>query len=150
MDVFELLAKDHRKVEDLLERLSGVAPDRADEREQLFAQLKTELEIHSTVEEEVFYPALEAREATRDEAEEAEEAHAEVRELLAELDAMPKDDPEWAERLGELKLEVLQHVRDEENEIFADARAALTNEQIEDLGRRVTARKQQLEAADGS
>ena len=56
MDPFELLKTDHRNVEQLFSELES-----ADGKKKLtvFKQIKTELELHTHIEEKIFYPALE-------------------------------------------------------------------------------------------
>ena len=56
MDPFQLLKKDHKKVSDLLKRLDKTEESDASKREELFAQVKNELEIHTQIEEKIFYP----------------------------------------------------------------------------------------------
>jgi len=56
MDAFELLKSDHEKVAGLLEKIEGTTERALKTREELFTQLKTELDIHAEVEEQIFYP----------------------------------------------------------------------------------------------
>ena len=55
-DGLQLLAADHRKVEDLFasfEKASGTAA-----KEKLVRQICTELKVHAQIEEEIYYPAI--------------------------------------------------------------------------------------------
>jgi len=53
-DAIALLKADHRKVEDLFEKFEKA---RSDRKEALAKQICTELSVHATIEEEIFYPA---------------------------------------------------------------------------------------------
>ncbi|MBX3300617.1 MAG: hemerythrin domain-containing protein [Nitrospira sp.] len=54
-DAIQILQEDHRKVEKLFDRFLEADGKR---RQQIAQQIFQELEVHSTLEEEIFYPAL--------------------------------------------------------------------------------------------
>ncbi|MCA1564488.1 MAG: hemerythrin domain-containing protein [Acidobacteria bacterium] len=149
MDAFELLKNDHAKVSSLFDRIEP-ATDAAT-RQQLFAQLKQELDIHAHIEETILYPALKAAAETRDITEEAYEEHQEVKDLLNELEATPADSEEWSDMIMELRENVEHHVEEEEGEMFTQAREVLSEQQLNEIGARMSAEKQQKQkAATGS
>ena len=86
MDAFALLKADHEKVAGILETIENTTERALKGREELFARLKQELDLHATIEEEIFYPALEDAEETREITLEAYEEHRLVKQLLSELD----------------------------------------------------------------
>ena len=138
MDAFQLLKTDHRKVEELfsqLKRASGKA------KLDVFKQIKTELELHTHIEEKVFYPALEEPEETHDLALEAYEEHAVVKKLLKELSRARTADDEWEAQAKVLQENVEHHVEEEENELFKKADRALSQEDLQDLSERMIAEK---------
>ena len=145
MDAFELLKNDHAKVSALFDKLEPATD--ATTRQQLFAQLKQELDIHTHIEETILYPALKAAPETSDITEEAYEEHQEVKDLLAELEATPADSEEWADLITELRENVEHHVEEEEGEMFTQARTVLDEQQINELGARLAAEKQQQQKA---
>ena len=53
MDAFSLLKADHRKVEQLFAQLESAS---GKQKLQVFQQIKTELELHTHIEEKIFYP----------------------------------------------------------------------------------------------
>lgn len=151
MNAFALLKADHKKVADILEKLDSTTERGVKTREELFAQLKTELDVHARIEETIFYPALEEAKETRDITLEAFEEHRLVKQLLAELDKMSKDQEEWTAKFTVLKENVEHHVEDEEGEMFPKARKVLSEEEAETLGTRLEeAKKEQMKAAAGS
>jgi Hemerythrin HHE cation binding domain len=147
MNAFTLLKEDHKKVAGILEKIDATTERGVKTREELFTQLKTELDIHAEIEETIFYPALEKHEESRHIALEAVEEHRIVKEFLAELDSMAKDDEIWTAKMTVLKENIEHHVEEEEGEMFSNARKALTEEEIESLGTRMEAAKQKQKAA---
>ena len=147
MNAFTLLKEDHKKVAGILEKIDATTERGVKTREELFTQLKNELDIHAEIEETIFYPALEKHEETREITLEGIEEHRIVKELLAELDAMAKDDEIWTAKMTVLKENVEHHVEEEEGEMFPKARKALTEEEIESLGTRLEAAKKKQKAA---
>ena len=145
MDAFELLKNDHAKVSSLFDKIEPATD--ATTRQQLFAQLKQELDIHAHVEETILYPALKAAAETRDITEEAYEEHQEVKDLLAELEATPADSEEWSDMITELRENVEHHVEEEEGEMFMKAREVLSEQQLNEIAARMSAEKQQQQKA---
>ena len=152
MNAFDLLMMDHQKVSGLFDRLEMNDGGVAGSREQLFQQLRNELNVHAHVEETIFYPALKEHAETRDIATHAYSEHNEVKQMLDELQAGlgGNDDGAWGMKLTKLRQSVEHHVREEEGEMFTRARAALDEEQLAQLGRRMTEAKQQQQAVLGT
>lgn len=138
MDAFELLKTDHRKVEDLFSQLESAS---GKQKLQVFQQIKTELELHTHIEEKIFYPALEDPEETHDLTLEAYEEHAVVKNLLKELGRAKTANDEWEAQAKVLQENVEHHVEEEENELFPKAESALGEEEIEALGEQMEAEK---------
>lgn len=150
MDPFELLKKDHKKVSDLLKRLDKTEESDASTREELFAQVKNELETHTQIEETIFYPALEQHQETKDITLEAYEEHNVVKTILQELEDTEKDDETWGAKLTVLKENVEHHVEEEEGEMFSKAKKALDKDEREELGDRINeAKGQSINEAKG-
>ena len=147
MDAFELLKKDHEKVAGIFEKLEPTTERGVKTREELFAQLKQELDVHAKIEEGILYPVLKELKETEEITLEAFEEHHVVKQLLAELEEMPKDDESWGAKLTVLKENVEHHVEEEEGEMFKDARKVLSQEQIDELGARLEAAKQEQKKA---
>jgi iron-sulfur cluster repair protein YtfE (RIC family) len=143
MNAFELLKQDHKKVAGIFEKLEPTTERAEKTREELFTQLKQELTVHTTIEEQIFYPAIKDADETHEITLEAFEEHAVVKQLLSELEADPKDTEEWKAKLTVLKENVEHHVEEEETEMFPKAKKVLSAEQIEELGTRMEAAKQQ-------
>lgn len=146
MDALELLKSDHEKVAGLLSKVENTTERALKTREDLFAQIKSELDLHAQIEEEIFYPAIENAEETREITLEAYEEHRIVKQLLSELEKMPKDDEEWTAKFTVLKESVEHHVEEEEGEMFKKVKQVLNKEEREELGKRLEQAK--LEGKD--
>jgi hemerythrin-like domain-containing protein len=138
MDAFNLLKADHRKVAELFDQLESA---RGANKLSVFRQIKTELELHTHIEEKIFYPALEEPEETHELTLEAYEEHDVVKKLLQELGRARTANEEWEAKAKVLRENVEHHVEEEENELFEKAEAALGEEEIEELGEQMEAEK---------
>ena len=148
MNAFTLLKADHKKVAGILEKIDSTTERGVKTREDLFTQLKTELDVHARIEEEIFYPALEDAKETREITLEAFEEHRLVKQLLSELEKMDKGDEQWTARFTVLKENIEHHVEEEEGEMFPKARKVLNEAEAEELGTRLEeAKNKQLKAA---
>lgn len=147
MNPFTLLKADHEKVAGILESIDETTERAVKGRDELFAQLKQELDLHAKIEEEILYPALEEKDETRDITLEAYEEHTLVKDLLAQLEVEPKNTEEWKAKFTVLKENIEHHVEEEEGEMFKKARTALSAAEIETLGDRLEEAKQQNKAA---
>ena len=150
MNAFTLLKTDHEKVAGILASIEETTERAVKGRDELFGRLKEELDLHAKIEEEIFYPALEEAEETREVTLEAYEEHQLVKQLLTELEAEPKDTEEWTAKFTVLKENIEHHVEEEEGEMFKKARTVLNEEEIETLGNRLQEAKTQNRAAAAS
>jgi hemerythrin-like domain-containing protein len=139
MDAFNLLKADHRKVEELFSQLESAS---GQAKMRVFEQVKMELELHTHIEEKIFYPALEKPKQTHDLTLEAYEEHDVVKKLLGEMSKAKSANEEWQAQAKVLQENVEHHVEEEENELFEKAEAALSEEQIEALGEQMEAEKE--------
>ena len=147
MNAFTLLKADQKKVADLLEQIDSTTERGIKTREDLFKRLKNELDVHTRIEETIFYPALEEEVETRDITLEAFEEHRLVKQLLSELESMDKGDEQWTAKFTVLKENIEHHVEEEEHEMFKKARKVLSEEDLQTLGSRLEKAKQEQRAA---
>ncbi len=150
MNAFTLLKNDHEKVAGIMTQIEETTERALKGREDLFTRLKQELDLHAMIEEEIFYPALEEADETREVTLEAYEEHRLVKQLLAELEVEPKDTEEWTAKFTVLKENIEHHVEEEEGEMFKNAQKILSEEEVEDLGNRLQAAKNENRAAVAS
>jgi hypothetical protein len=145
-DVIALLKEDHANVRELLGKLVEGKSRAQKSRQQLFAKIEMELELHSRVEEEIVYPAfLEIVERSeRHLFFEAKEEHALVRRVMDEMDAGSPEDEEFSARAKVLLDLVEHHAKEEEREMFPLLKAETEPERLREMGAEIETRKQEL------
>jgi hemerythrin superfamily protein len=141
-DVIEELTTDHREVEDLFDRIQA-EPHGSAERRRLADELTVELVRHSVAEEQYLYPAVrEHVEGGNALADKEIEDHAGVERLLKDLEGRDADDERFDRLVAQLRVDVTEHVRDEERRLFPLLAAACPPRVLEELGEKVrTAKK---------
>ena len=144
MDAFELLEKHHREIEKIFAELEPTTERALKTREEGFRRLQKELEIHTQIEETILYPVLRKEKETRDITFEGYEEHDIAKRLLEEMAIMDVTSEVWTAKLKVLQESIEHHVKEEETEMFIDARKALSKEEIQDLGSRMEAKKKEL------
>jgi hemerythrin superfamily protein len=147
-DAVALIKADHRRVEQLFREFEEAGDRAYKTRQQLVERMIRELEVHATIEEETYYPAVEAK-AKKDGKElvaEAVEEHHVVRILLGELAGMSAEDEAFDAKVTVLMENVRHHVEEEEEEMLPQSEEVLGKEELTGLGEEMAARKRQLGA----
>lgn len=146
-DAIALLEEDHERMRGLLAKLTATTERAGKTRRELLEQIEKELVAHTTIEEEIFYPAF--READGKEHarlfHEAREEHRAVEALV--LPDLKDTDPQTTAFSGRAKVVkelVEHHAEEEEEEMFPKARERLSAEQLQELGERMAERKKEL------
>ena len=148
MDALTLLTADHNRVRGLFARFqTAEESENVPEMTQLAAKIIVELEVHTTIEEEIFYPAIKgADEEIKDTVDEGIEEHHVAKVLIEEIKMLTPDDDAWAAKMKVLIESVEHHATEEEEEMFPEVRKNFDKGALEDLGVRLEARKAQLGA----
>jgi hemerythrin-like domain-containing protein len=141
MDAITLLTTDHKKVKRLLGELESTTERGVKTRTELFATIKGELTVHEIIEEEIFYPELKAHPKAKDIVLEGYEEHHVVDEIMSELEDTPVDDETWGAKAKVMKENIEHHIEEEEGEMFKTARSVFDRAELDDLGRRMEARR---------
>jgi hemerythrin superfamily protein len=131
-DAIEMLKADHRRVRALFQRYNET--DDQAMRQGIVAELFVELELHTQLEETVFYPAFadETNQQGQDLVAASLEDHEEIDVLVEELRGLEADQEVFAAKFQELRTKVEQHVQEEESQMFPQAEQVL-EEQLEEL-----------------
>ena len=142
-DALQMLADDHRTVENLFEKFDSARGEAA--QKKIVQQICQELTIHAMVEEQVFYPGI--REAVDDDMmDEAQVEHDSAKALILSLYQGSPSDSYYDAKVSVLKEQVEHHVYEEERQrgsIFAQVRKADID--LDALGADMAALKQQLQ-----
>ena len=121
------------KANELFTTLSETSDGALKTRERLFAELKTELEIHTDLEEKHLFPVLRKHADTKELVAAAIRDNKELRAAVAELDALPKNDETFLAKLVELRKAFRQHSRDEMKGLLPAVQTALSEEQVQGI-----------------
>src|SRR5689334_10192519 len=120
MDAIMLLTADHNRVRGLFTKFRAEpSPDTA-------AKILIELQAHTQIEEEIFYPAIrEADEELGSEVAEGIEEHHAVKVLMEEVAAMQPSGEEWEAKMTVIIELVEHHAEEEEGEMFPAVKKVL-------------------------
>lgn len=142
LDAIALLKADHEKVDGLFEQFEKTKSD--DKKVALAEKICLELKVHTSIEEELFYPA--AREAIDDNdlLNEAEVEHDSAKDLIAQIEQGSPDDEKWSAKVIVLGEYIKHHVKEEHTELFPEVRK--TDIDLKELGEQMLARKKELTA----
>lgn len=144
-----MLKSDHATVKRLLRELDATTERAVKQREALVSRIEREIKMHSQIEEEVFYPAFKAKTENTDAEDlfyEAAEEHHVVDMVLPALKSANPKSHEFAAKAKVLKDLLEHHIREEETQMFAQARQLFSDEQLRELGDLMQARKDASEA----
>jgi hemerythrin-like domain-containing protein len=144
MDAVTLLKDDHDTLKKILNDLDSTTERGVKTREELFTRVRRELEVHEAIEEEIFYPALKEHPKAKDLVLEAYEEHNVVDMVMAEIQDTPYDDETWGAKLTVMKENIEHHIEEEEGEMFPQAREVFERSELQELGDRMQARKEEL------
>ena len=135
------------RANELFAKLAETSDGAVKTREKLFSELKAELELHTRLEEQHLFPLLKRNPDTKGLVADAIKDNKELRAKLAELDALPKDDEAFPERLKELQKAFRQHARDEKTELLPAVQRALSEEQVQGVAEKMEAGLAEVEQA---
>jgi hemerythrin-like domain-containing protein len=144
-----MLKSDHATVKRLLRELTETTERAVKQRENLVARIEQELKTHAQLEEEVFYPAFKAVSEGSDAEDlfyEAAEEHHVVDMVLPALKAANPKSHEFSAKAKVLMDLVEHHIKEEEGQMFAEARRLFGDEQLRELGELMQTRRETIEA----
>ncbi len=145
MNAIDLLEQQHREVEELFEEFEGAGDGAVKTKERLCQEISDALAVHAEIEEKLFYPESK-QENTEDVLRESVEEHLSMKRLVADLIESDPSDEQFDAKMKVLKEQVEHHVEEEEKELFPKVRKDLSKDELEDLGERMQALAEELEA----
>ncbi|MGH9024271.1 MAG: hemerythrin domain-containing protein [Acidimicrobiia bacterium] len=147
MDALQLLVADHNRVRGLFAnaRSAHEAGDVAT-LAQVAKKIFDELDVHTRIEEEVFYPEVKRMSDLAEMVAEGLEEHHVVDQLIEEMKILDPGAESWAAKLTVMMENVEHHAGEEESEMFPAVRKSLDNKSLTALAERLEARKAELGA----
>jgi hemerythrin superfamily protein len=145
-EVGRILREDHRKVQKLFEEFEAAREKRR--QGEIAAQAMNEIEIHSTIEEEIVYPVLRDAKKGEELFQEAQEEHHVVKVLMEELRDMRPSEENFAAKFNVLAENVKHHIGEEEGQMLP----ALEKTDFDDaeMSEEIMARKDELMSTAGA
>ena len=142
-DAIALLKADHATVSALFEQFEKAGDKALAKKLKLARTICNELKVHTQIEEEIFYPAVEAAlPKEKDLLDEAEVEHDGARKLIAEIDRMQPGDDLFDAKVTVLSEYIKHHVKEEHTEMFPKVKK--TGLDLRELGMRLAFRKEEL------
>ncbi|MGI8811626.1 MAG: hemerythrin domain-containing protein [Pyrinomonadaceae bacterium] len=140
MNAIELLKEDHDRVDRLFQKVKATEEG---EHGKLFEQIKEELDIHTHIEETIFYPILinEGDEELKSITLEGIEEHRQAKMFLRELASLKEDSDKFEPKLTVLMEDITHHVQEEEGEMFPLVEEQFDSTRLEKLGREMDEEK---------
>ena len=140
VNIQDIIRMDHAKVNTLFMQIEGT--DDPQKIQEYFGQIYKDLMVHSEAEEQVAYPAVRPYYS---ETQELYDEQAELKVKLDEIKALRPTASEFKAKIQELKSIVMEHVRQEESDMFAKIRENFSDEQQEQLATQFKSAKSQLQ-----
>lgn len=133
MNAIKLLKEDHDRVDKLFQQVK--ANEDGDNRD-VFEQIKAELEVHTHIEETIFYPYLQENgdEELKKITLEGIEEHRQAKMFLRELDSLVADSEKFPPKLKVLMEDIEHHVQEEEGEMFKMVESQFDEATLVELG----------------
>ncbi|MDH0868143.1 hemerythrin domain-containing protein, partial [Mitsuaria sp. GD03876] len=121
-DAVSLLRADHKEVSALFEQFEKTRS--AAKKRQLVQQICTALTVHAQIEEEIFYPEVQAALKDKELVPEAKVEHQSIKDLIAALEGAEPDGEDYDAKVTVMGEWVKHHVKEEQNEMFPKAKKA--------------------------
>lgn len=132
----ELLRSEHEEIKSLYAKYAPEIPER---REEISGQIFKNLRAHSALEEEFFYPALEAfgTDTARTMAAKNLAEHKTIKDLAQELTDLDPEDPDYNPKFSVLMQIAEKHMQEEEDEVFPEVEEYLGLANMEQMAQRM-------------
>jgi hemerythrin superfamily protein len=102
------------------------------------------VEIHATLEEEIFYPVMRGLVGGEPVIQKSPDEHEEIKRLITSLRATDAADLRHDSIMHELMRDIMHHVADEETVLLPEAERMLTKGRLNELGAQMTRRRLEL------
>ena len=147
MNAIELLKADHDKVDLLFQKVKATE---GSDHQAVFEKIKEELEIHTHIEETIFYPKIKEEPELEDIVLEGIEEHHQVKIFLRELADLADDSEKFEPKLKVLMEDVEHHVMEEEGEMFPKVKEIFDEATLDELGAQMQEEKQKFKKSSSA
>jgi len=146
MDAISLLKHDHRKIAKCFREFEAAGERAFRKRQAIVRKVCTALEIHSQLEQELFYPAVQmtADPQGQDVVRHYIKEHHVVRTIIDELNGMSSEAEHFDSTFKRLAEHVGRHIRHEERHLLPGVAEQFAPESLQHLGQQMGSRKREL------
>ena len=133
----------------MLRRLENTTDRATAQRKELLSEIENEVKVHTTIEEEIFYPAFKRAVRSKSDQEiyfESIEEHHVVDLVMPEIKSTNPESEQFGAKAKVLKDLIEHHAEEEEGEMFPKARKVMNSDELVDLGMQIQSRKEELQS----
>jgi hemerythrin-like domain-containing protein len=142
MDIIQALKKDHEEIKKMFKEMDGTQDGK--KQMQIFSELSEELSSHIKLEEKYFYKMSMEMEELRMDILKGYEEHTLVKKLLREIPRAGDTSVSMAKAMVVQEL-VLEHVKEEERQIFPKAKKMMDKEILKQAGEKYEMEHEKME-----
>ena len=134
MNIYQKIKDDHDHVKKIYVEIEGLDRNQGQKLKELFEVFVRALSAHNHAEEETFYGFLKGESNTHKMVSHRMEEHEQVESLLAKIESLEPSDDAWHTQLHGVIRKIIQHMTEEEGEVFDFAKKVITPHQGIQLG----------------
>lgn len=138
--IYAAIADDHETHRRLMKQIAETTGDSV-ERRAAWNKFYHDVKAHAAAEEETFYSKLMSKTWGQDAARHSVHEHAQLDDIMDDLNDMDMSSPGWLNRFATLQHEYEHHMEEEENEVFSRAREVVDENQNDRIGGEFATRK---------
>lgn len=140
MNAIKLLKDDHNEFRSLFS--SYKASDKYQEKYNIFKQIKEKLDVHTHIEETIFYPEVRKKEGLEEITKEGIEEHHVGDLLVREISDLTEESDKFEPKMDVLIESTEHHLQEEEGKMFPKVEEKFSEEKLEELGQKMEKEKQ--------
>lgn len=144
MAIFETLKDEHDLLRNQLAKILDLPNSAKVERQEGLEELKKTLHSHTLAEEEIVYENMLPIEQLEPEVREGIEEHRLSNQLLIELKTLDVTQAQWEAKVKALKDLLTHHLKEEEEELFAEGRKVFDSKKLQELQELYLQKKEEI------
>jgi len=131
VDAIETLEKDHDRIRSLFSEFNETTDPQ--ELQDCFDKIGNILTIHAEAEEQVLYPEATNCEGTGEVIAKGYQDHDKGDQMVLEIKSISPSQSEFKQKVKELQSFILNHLDEEENDLFPKVRQGIDDRKLEEL-----------------